>query len=116
MRVSVVVPTYRRPELLDRCLAALASQDFDTSEYEIVVADDAASEATRRQVEVWVGQSPAPMRYIPVTATQGPAGARNAGWRSARGEIIAFTDDDCLPDPGWLAAGVTAVSAGVDAA
>ena len=43
MRVSVVVPTYRRPELLDRCLAALAAQDFDGAVYEILIADDAAS-------------------------------------------------------------------------
>src|SRR5579885_3363773 len=116
MRASIVVPTYRRPELLDRCLAALAVQDIDAAAYEIIVADDAASGATRRQVEGWAARSPAPVRYIPVTDTQGPAGARNAGWRSARGEIIAFTDDDCLPHPRWLAAGVAAFTEGVDAA
>jgi glycosyltransferase involved in cell wall biosynthesis len=115
MRVSVVVPTYRRPALLDRCLAALAAQDLDVSAFEIIIADDAADEATRRQVEGWAGRCPVLVRYIAVTATRGPAGARNAGWRSARGEIIAFTDDDCVPDPGWLRAGAAAFSAGVDA-
>jgi glycosyltransferase involved in cell wall biosynthesis len=116
MRASVVVPTYRRPDLLDRCLTALAAQDFDATACEVVVADDAASDATRRQVEGWAGRIPTPLRYIPVTATRGPAGARNAGWRAARGEVIAFTDDDCIPDPGWLTAGVAAVTAGADAA
>nr|MBF0686088.1 glycosyltransferase [Pseudomonas sp.] len=48
------------------------------------------------------------LRYVPVTNTQGPAGARNAGWHTARAELIAFTDDDTQPDPGWLAAGLRA--------
>jgi glycosyltransferase involved in cell wall biosynthesis len=116
MRVSVVFPTYRRPELLDRCLAALAAQEFDPASSEIIVADDAVSEATRHQVEGWAGRCPVPVRYITVAATRGPAGARNAGWRSARGEIIAFTDDDCIPGPGWLAAGVAAFAPDIDAA
>lgn len=115
MHVSVVVPTYRRPELLDRCLAALVAQDLDASRYEVIVADDAASEATLRQVEGRAPRSRAPLRYIPVTATRGPAGARNAGWRAAEGEIVAFTDDDCVPDPGWLAAGIAGFADGVDA-
>jgi GT2 family glycosyltransferase len=110
MRASVVVPTYRRPELLDRCLAALAAQGLDPSSFEVIIADDAASDATRVQVEGWAARVRFAMQYIPATATRGPAGARNAGWRSARGEIIAFTDDDCVPDPAWLGAGVAALA------
>jgi glycosyltransferase involved in cell wall biosynthesis len=49
--VSVVVPTYQRPELLRRCLAALLAQDYDPCAYEIIVADDAACDATRQLVE-----------------------------------------------------------------
>lgn len=108
MRISVVVPTYRRPDLLDRCLSALVAQDFDAPSFEVIVADDAASDETERQVQSWADRMAAPVRYVPVTATRGPAGARNAGWRSARGEIIAFTDDDTIPDPGWLTAGLSA--------
>lgn len=114
MRVSVVVPTYRRPELLGRCLSALAAQDLDPASFEVIVADDAASEDTRRQVGAWADRGPIPVHYIPVTATRGPAGARNVGWRAARGEVIAFTDDDCIPDPGWLRAGLAALSAASD--
>jgi glycosyltransferase involved in cell wall biosynthesis len=116
MRVSVVVPTYRRPELLDRCLEALAGQDFEPSAFEVIVVDDATSEATRRQVEGWAGRCAPAVRYLPVTATRGPSGARNVGWRSAAGEIIAFTDDDCMPVPGWLRAGAAAVAGRVAAA
>ena len=116
---SVVVPTFNRPDLLERCLEALVRQDVDPRTYEIVVADDAASTETQRQVEAWVKQC-APtgpeIRYLPVRQTQGPAAARNAGWRSARGRVIAFTDDDCLPEPGWLRAGCDAIARGATAA
>lgn len=109
LRASVVVPTYRRPELLDRCLGALVKQDIGAAAYEIVVADDAASDATRRQVEGWIAGNHPVLRYVPVTQVHGPAAARNAGWRAARGEVIAFTDDDTVPDPGWLTAGLAAL-------
>ena len=108
---SVVIPTYRRPDLLDRCLAALAAQDYPPARYEIIVVDDAASDETERQVTHWAAQSPTPSRYRAMTDPRrhGPAAARNQGWRAARGAIIAFTDDDCIPEPGWLRAGVAAL-------
>lgn len=115
--VSVVVPTYERPDLLARCVDALARQSYPRQAYEVLICDDAASAATRRQVEA-LGQAcqgrPA-VRYLPVTQTQGPAGARNQGWRSAKGEIIAFTDDDTIASEDWLAHGVVAMQPAVDA-
>ncbi|MEN6451003.1 MAG: glycosyltransferase [Thermoguttaceae bacterium] len=109
MIASVVVPTYRRDGSLARCLARLQTQRFNTAEYEIIIADDGPKESTRRLVADWPQGAGPPVRYVPVTATQGPAGARNAGWRVAQGHIIAFTDDDCLPEPDWLAEGVSAI-------
>ncbi len=115
VEVSVVVPTFKRPELLQRCLAALVAQTCDPSTYEIVIADDAASESTRRQVEDWRRRclltGPA-IHYLPVRDSHGPAAARNAGWRFAQGRVIAFTDDDCIPEPEWLEAGSQAVRDG----
>ena len=84
IEVSVVVPTFNRPQLLDRCLAGLVAQTFDASAYEIVIADDAASESTRRQVEGWRSrflQSGPAIHYLAVRDSRGPAAARNAGWR-----------------------------------
>jgi glycosyltransferase involved in cell wall biosynthesis len=109
VRVSVVVPTYRRPELLGRCLTALVSQVLTPDSYEILVADDAADETTRRQVEEFAAKATCAIRYLPVRGPHGPAAARNVGWRAARAAIIAFTDDDTIPDPGWLAAGTSAL-------
>jgi glycosyltransferase involved in cell wall biosynthesis len=111
VRVSVVVPTYRRADLLDRCLSALAAQDCDATDYEIIVADDAASDETRRQVEKWARSGRCAVRYVAVIRSHGPAAARNAGWRTAQGEIVAFTDDDCVPGRQWVRAGAAALSA-----
>jgi GT2 family glycosyltransferase len=88
--VTVVVPTCGRPELLARCLSALDRQTLPREGYEVIVADDSALRS-------------------------GPAAARNRGCRRARGEIIAFTDDDTEPRPDWLAEGLRAM-AGADAA
>lgn len=109
LRLSVVVPTYRRPELLGRCLAALAAQTMAADHYEILVADDAASPKTHRQIEEFADQISCAIRYVPISEMHGPAAARNAGWRAARAPLVAFTDDDTIPDAGWLAAGAGAL-------
>lgn len=81
--VSVVLPTYRRPALLDRCLAALVAQDLDSRAYEVVVADDANDPGTRRQVEARAARSAPAIRYVAVEGRHGPAIARNRGWLAA---------------------------------
>lgn len=113
--ISVVVPTCRRPALLRRCLKALMRQAVSRHDYEILVVDDAATEETRDLVERLARRLGPAMRYLPAPARRGPAAARNLGWRNARGGIIAFTDDDCLPAPTWLIAGRRAIEAGCDA-
>ncbi|NGM86613.1 glycosyltransferase [Parapusillimonas sp. SGNA-6] len=117
-RVSVVVPTYLRPDLLERCLSALLRQSLAPEAYEIIICDDGPSKAVRDVVvaaRTGSGDGPA-IRYIPVEGTQGPAGARNQGWRAAQAPIVAFTDDDTIPAPGWLEGGLEAMSTGADAA
>jgi glycosyltransferase involved in cell wall biosynthesis len=112
-RASVVVPTCRRPDLLGRCLDALAAQTLAPEQFEVIVVDDASRECTRRQVEAWGGEPGRPaVRCRATSRPSGPAAARNIGWRAARGEIVAFTDDDCVPEPTWLEAGLAALADG----
>ena len=114
--VSVVVPTFRRPALLERCLQALQAQDFAPESCEIIIVDDAACKETRVQVEQCARRAAGQGRsvsYLSTCGACGPAAARNLGWRAARGEIIAFTDDDCVPEGNWLRAGVAAFTGDV---
>jgi hypothetical protein len=111
-RISVVMPTCRRPRLLARCLDALLEQRMAADAYEIVVVDDGRTDDTRQLCESYASRRrgrPA-IRYLQPGGTRGPAGARNAGWRAARGTLIAFTDDDTVPDPLWLREGERATS------
>lgn len=102
MKLSVVIPTYKRPELLMRCLHALVEQYFDKDDYEIIVVSDGPDELAKQIVYVWDETYPVNIYYVELPVKKGPAAARNAGWRMASAELIAFTDDDCMPDCHWL--------------
>jgi glycosyltransferase involved in cell wall biosynthesis len=93
--ISVVVPTYNRAATLARCLGGLAAQTCP--EREIIVVDDGGSESTAEVVAQF------PIVRLLQQPHAGPAAARNRGIEAAAGEIVAFTDDDCLPPPDWLA-------------
>jgi len=95
MTCTVVVCTRNRPEALDRCLAALARQthpDFDVLVVDNAPADDRAVAAARRQGA----------RYL-VEPAAGLSRARNTGARACASDVVAFIDDDAVPDPSWLA-------------
>lgn len=100
--VSVVIPTYNRAPLLERLLRALAAQ-ADVAAFEVIVADDGSTDATRevvgRSTETY-GQT---LRWVEAEQNTGPAGARNRGWRAASAPLVAFIDDDVVPEPRWLA-------------
>lgn len=111
LAVSIVVPTRNRPADLQRCLAALAGQS-ELESFEILVVDDGSDdpEAIRDVVAAHTGA-----RLVRQHGT-GPAIARNAGVRAARGDVVCFTDDDCRPEPEWAARLQRALGAGADAA
>jgi len=111
LQVAVVIPTYKRPDLLRRCLEAVAAQYMPAGSYEIVVADDFPMDANRSVVAemqpAWAMERGRPLiSYVPVDGNHGPAAARNRGWRASAAPIIAFTDDDCIPAPDWLRMGL----------
>jgi GT2 family glycosyltransferase len=105
--VSVVVPTHNRAGRLARLVDALGRQAGGVP-MELVVVDDASTDGTWAELERLARGAPFPVRPLRLDRNAGPATARNAGWRAARGAYVAFTDDDCVPQPGWLAALVEA--------
>ncbi|MBE9464240.1 glycosyltransferase family 2 protein [Dyadobacter subterraneus] len=109
--ISVVIPTYRRPHLLKKCLIALAKQNFPFSQFEILVVSDGPDEPTMNMInqfkELVEGLD---LHFFFTPEKKGPAAARNFGWKKAKGELIAFTDDDCMPSADWLAGYLEAYS------
>lgn len=105
--LSVVVPTRDRPHQLRRCLAALASTVAAPDE--IVVVDSASRDPEPVAAAVAdLSGSPAPVRLVRLPRP-GASLARNAGWRAARHDLIAFVDDDTEVLPGWVDAMVAAL-------
>lgn len=92
---SVVIPTYNRADLLRRTLPAIVGQHYP--DFDVIVVDDGSTVDTSDLL-----QSEFPGVCQVRQANQGPAAARNAGIEAARGDIVAFTDDDCLAPPDWL--------------
>jgi glycosyltransferase involved in cell wall biosynthesis len=104
MQISVVVPTYKRPWLLVRCVEALAKQQFDHRQFEIIIVSDGFDADTEEALLDVIKKIDVQIRYFNLLVKMGPAAARNMGWKQAHAALIAFTDDDCIPDEGWLQA------------
>ncbi len=100
LRISVVVPTYKRVELLRRNLHALMRQTLPASQYEVIVAYQDESDGTGELLRTLAAAHPN-LRYLP-EPRPGVAHARNAGLYAARGEIVVCTDDDAFAPPEWL--------------
>jgi glycosyltransferase involved in cell wall biosynthesis len=108
-KVTVVIPTYRRPRLLIRCLQAIAAQQIDKCDYNVIVVSDGPDLLTKEAIEQWQVRAQINLSYLQIKKG-GPAAARNHGWKQARTPLIAFTDDDCIPSPQWLSAFIHAYS------
>ena len=98
-RISVVIPSHGRETRLAFALDALAAQTLDRSDFEVVVVRDGGT--PRRAAVAPEGLR---ARFYERVPRGGPGAARNVGWREARGDLVAFTDDDCRPAPAWLQA------------
>ncbi len=98
MKITVIVPTYLRPQDLERCLTALKQQTRPVDELWIIVRD--------RDRETWqflenFDRGALPLQPVTVTAS-GVIAAMNMGLEAATGDIVAFTDDDAAPHVDWL--------------
>jgi GT2 family glycosyltransferase len=106
-KVSVIVPHYHDLARLDLCLDALERQTYPRARFEIVVADNASPEGEEAVSAVVRGRA----RLLVVTE-RGAGPARNGGVAVATGDVLAFTDSDCIPEPAWLEAAVAALREG----
>jgi glycosyltransferase involved in cell wall biosynthesis len=86
-----------------KCLNALIFQKFTTGAFEIIVVSDGPDELTQSVLSEFNRRNEHQVRYFATPLKKGPAAARNYGWLNARAPLIAFTDDDCIPDENWLA-------------
>lgn len=96
MKVSVIVPVYNGEKDIANCLKALINQNYPKENYEIIVVNDGSTDNTSKVVK----------KFKKVKLIQqehkGPASARNLGAKYAKGEILLFTDSDCIPDKNWI--------------
>lgn len=103
MDASIIVCTYNRAESLRDTLRALKAQEAPANcQWEVVVVDNNSSDHTRDVVEE--AQREWPSVHYEFECRQGLSYARNHGIACAKGDVILFTDDDVLPEPGWLQA------------
>jgi cellulose synthase/poly-beta-1,6-N-acetylglucosamine synthase-like glycosyltransferase len=93
--ISVIVPVRNAARTIGACLDGLEAQSVSRDRYEVIVVDDGSTDDTRDKVK---GYSV----ILLTQAHQGPAAARNRGVGAARGEIVLFTDADCVPDREWI--------------
>jgi glucosyl-dolichyl phosphate glucuronosyltransferase len=99
MRISAIICTHNRSAYLKSAIQSLAEQTLPKDRYEVIVVDNASTDDTKAVVESFAHLRN--LRYIhePVL---GLSQARNTGWHDARGEYIAFLDDDAIACPEWL--------------
>jgi glycosyltransferase involved in cell wall biosynthesis len=102
MKITVIICTYNRCQDLAKALNSISVSELpDSVQWEVLVVDNNSNDQTRAIVEDLCRQYPGRFRYV-FEPKQGLSNARNAGIRAARGEILAFTDDDVMVDPLWL--------------
>ena len=107
---SVVVPVYNDARRLRSALDALLSQTYPSDCYEVIVADNGSTDTTPRVAEEYAVRRGGTVRLVVEDQIQSSYAARNRGLRAARGEVLAFTDADCVPDPEWLKNGIRALA------
>lgn len=104
---SVIIPVFNDALKLRQCLQALAVQTYGQSCYEVIVVDNGSGDPE----QVFAAVDEYPFAIATQELTPGSYAARNRGLALAQGEVIAFTDADCIPNPDWLETGVSILTA-----
>ncbi len=109
--LAVVVATHNRRERLVALLDGLAAQTIGPERFEVVVVDDGSSDGSASVLAAESERNRLTLKVIGRPWPGGPARARDEGWRASDASLVAFTDDDCVPEPEWLEAGLAAAEA-----
>jgi glycosyltransferase involved in cell wall biosynthesis len=105
--VSVVIPTYKRAELVRKAILSVFSQDLNHNDYELIVVDSSPDDRVTQVVEELRAAAPCFLNLYR-KEPEGPGPSRCLGSVHSRGRFIAFLDSDCQASPGWLRAGLAA--------
>ena len=105
--ISIIVCTWNRCGILNRCLAALDAQSAPPGAFEVIVVDNNSTDATRKVVTEFARNCAADVRYV-LETQQGLSAARNCGASEARSEILAFIDDDSIARPEFVGSMIAA--------
>jgi GT2 family glycosyltransferase len=100
--ISVVAATHNRAGRLRELLDGLRAQTLGADRFEVVIVDDASSDDTAAVLDDARSRGDLRLQVVSRETSGGPGKARDAGWRAGTGDIVAFTDDDCVPTPRWL--------------
>ncbi|MBL29393.1 MAG: hypothetical protein CMM50_17820 [Rhodospirillaceae bacterium] len=109
--VTVVVPTFKRHEQVLQLLESLMDQDYPAERYEVIVVHNDHDERKAVMIREFAASARIPIHYVQKSYA-GPGASRNLGARMAKGEVLAFIDDDCRASPGWISKGAKALTAG----
>ena len=94
--ISIIIPVKNRPQDIQECLASLASLDYPKDKVEIIVVNDGSTDSTTKVIQTF------DIKAIHLTQSIGASACRNLAAREANGELLGFTDSDCVPHPHWL--------------
>jgi glycosyltransferase involved in cell wall biosynthesis len=98
--VSVIVPVYNDSQRIEKCIEALLNQTYPSEQYEVLVIDNSSTDETCTVIKKY------PVKLLIENTIQSSYAARNKGIKNAQGEVIAFTDSDCIPSSDWVEKGV----------
>ncbi|MEZ4675434.1 MAG: glycosyltransferase [Caldilineaceae bacterium] len=102
LAASVIIPVYNGTSCITDCLCALARQTMAIERYEIIIVDDGSTDEIDAVITKWIQANPTVHCKFIRQTNQGPAAARNRGAQVAHGELLLFTDADCIPVPHWI--------------